>query len=327
MTDNGSRHPKCRIVRIVTGGQTGVDRAALDIAVTLGIPTGGRIPKGRWSESGPIPDRYSGLVEIDVGADGDPEELALRTRHNILGSDATLILEPGGTESEIQSPGTQETAAVSAALGRTIIRAWLTQSLRDEELNRVHRELTRFSSLCLNVAGPRESEAPGIYRDATVFLSELFRDCLASGKLVEDAAQTRHLIEQGLQNLRHWDTIRWLVPFFYFTLSGGAALVLTNLHADGLFQLICLSMVVIGLLCWLLVNRTVRYHENQVNALKNMGIRLNQYGIAVIDWSRSATRAFVVAIGILIIGWFTATIFEPDQVRSKLGFEASLSGD
>ena len=82
-------------VKIISGGQTGVDRAALDVAVELEIPHGGWCPKGRLAEDGRIPDSYK-LRETTS------REYAVRTEQNVLDSDGTLILYresiSGGTE-------------------------------------------------------------------------------------------------------------------------------------------------------------------------------------------------------------------------------------
>lgn len=77
------------IRRLVSGGQTGADRAALDAAIEAGIETGGFVPKGRLAEDGPIPNRYAGLIETETG---DPAE---RTRLNVVNSDGTLVFTHG----------------------------------------------------------------------------------------------------------------------------------------------------------------------------------------------------------------------------------------
>jgi predicted Rossmann fold nucleotide-binding protein DprA/Smf involved in DNA uptake len=74
--------------KIVSGGQTGVDRAALDIALALGIPCGGWCPRGRGAEDGVIPARYP-LQETCS------HDYAERTRRNVIDSDGTLILAIG----------------------------------------------------------------------------------------------------------------------------------------------------------------------------------------------------------------------------------------
>src|SRR5258707_9057662 len=82
------------ITKVISGGQSGVDRAALDAALAAGLPVGGWCPKGRRAEDGPIPDRYP-LVETGTA------DSAERTRRNVRDGAATLILtwgEPtGGT--------------------------------------------------------------------------------------------------------------------------------------------------------------------------------------------------------------------------------------
>lgn len=78
-----------RRLRVISGGQTGVDRAALDVALELGLPCGGWCPAGRRAEDGPIPARYP-LTET-AGAD-----YVERTRRNVVEADATLVLCHGG---------------------------------------------------------------------------------------------------------------------------------------------------------------------------------------------------------------------------------------
>ena len=76
------------IKKIISGGQTGADRAALDTAIKIGIPQGGWIPKGRITEEGPLPDKYQ-LQEMS--SDSYPE----RTEQNVIDSDGTLIISRG----------------------------------------------------------------------------------------------------------------------------------------------------------------------------------------------------------------------------------------
>jgi Circularly permutated YpsA SLOG family len=77
-----------KIAKIISGGQTGVDRAALDVALELGIPCGGWCPKGRRAEDGAIPDKYP--VE-----ENDSPEYPPRTARNVRAADGTLILTRG----------------------------------------------------------------------------------------------------------------------------------------------------------------------------------------------------------------------------------------
>jgi len=147
-------------VRIVSGGQTGVDRAALDVALEMGMECGGWCPAGRRAEDGPIDARYP-LTETPSD---DP---AQRTEWNVRDSDATLIVTGGA------SPGTALTRDVAARLGRPLYTLAATSPA---DADAFRRWLRAHGVRTLNVAGPRESESPGIYRAARDLLRELFAD-------------------------------------------------------------------------------------------------------------------------------------------------------
>jgi hypothetical protein len=145
---------------IVSGGQTGVDRAALDAALEAGLACGGYCPRGRRAEDGPIDARYP----LRETPSAEPAE---RTEWNVRESDATLVIAPGGP-----TGGTAFAVACARRLGRplwihdleagpldgTALRAWLA----------------REGVARLNVAGPRESEHPGITRRVRLELAALF---------------------------------------------------------------------------------------------------------------------------------------------------------
>ena len=141
-------------LRLVSGGQTGVDRAALDAALARGVAVGGWCPAGRWAENGPVPARYP-LVET---ASADPAE---RTRLNVRDSDATLVVVRGGVEG-----GTALTVETARALGRPV----LVVPPRPARVGGVVAWLAEGGVAVLNVAGPRESEAPGVYAAARSFI-------------------------------------------------------------------------------------------------------------------------------------------------------------
>ncbi len=148
------------IAMVISGGQTGVDRAALDVALELGIPCGGYCPKDREAEDGRIPDRYP-LKEMI--ASGYPA----RTRANIQEADATLIIYSG----PIESPGTKLTLSMCKQKGDG--QQWLGINLadaNDETAAFVRKWLSLHSVGTLNVAGPRESKASGIHARAVAFL-------------------------------------------------------------------------------------------------------------------------------------------------------------
>lgn len=148
-------------MRIVSGGQSGVDRAALDTAIALGLAYGGWCPKGGWAEDYPDPPGllavYPGLRETKSA---DPAE---RTRANVRDGDRTLILVgEGGLDA---SPGTRLTVEIAAELRRPHV---VVNAFDDGAHDAVRAFLADArDSLILNVAGPRESEAPGIYDAAS----------------------------------------------------------------------------------------------------------------------------------------------------------------
>lgn len=159
MRGKGSRRPSEPRLRIVSGGQSGVDRAALDVALELGVPCGGWCPAGRAAEDGPIPSRYP-LRETPSA------EPAQRTEWNVRDSDATLVLcrgEPAGGTS----------LAVECA--RRAGRPFLLVDPATDLPSAVAAWIEDGGFAELNVAGPRESEAPGTYAGARTFLTEALR--------------------------------------------------------------------------------------------------------------------------------------------------------
>jgi len=138
-----------RPARIVSGGQSGVDRGALDAALAAGWPCGGWCPAGRAAEDGVIPARYP-LVETDTA---DPDA---RTRRNVEDSDGTLIL----CHKEL-SGGTRLTARICEALDRPCLVVAATRCSIPEAATRTREFLARHRIAVLNVAGPRESGWPG----------------------------------------------------------------------------------------------------------------------------------------------------------------------
>lgn len=146
------KHP---VEKIVSGGQTGADRAGLDAALALGLAVGGWCPRGRRAEDGRIPDRYP-LEETESAA------YRVRTRLNVRDSDATLILCRGPP-----TGGTRLTAAIARRMGRPLRIADLS---RRAQAPAAAAWLRRHGVRRLNVAGPRESQAPGIGAEARRFL-------------------------------------------------------------------------------------------------------------------------------------------------------------
>ena len=146
-------------LKIVSGGQTGVDRAALDVALELGMECGGWCPAGRAAEDGPIDARYP-LAETPSA---DP---AQRTEWNVRDSDATLILTGGA------SPGTELAREAARRLGRPV---YTFSADAPADVGAFRRWLQIHRVRTLNVAGPRESESPGIHAAARAILRDLLR--------------------------------------------------------------------------------------------------------------------------------------------------------
>ena len=156
----GARFDRSGLVRLVSGGQTGVDRAALAFGRRTGIPIGGWCPAGGWAEDLVEPPGVLALFpELRPTPSSDPAE---RTRWNVRDSEATLVITRAGAA----SPGTTLTVATAEELGRPCLVADASDSLR------VRDWLDGLATaVVVNVAGPRESEAPGIQRDAEALLA------------------------------------------------------------------------------------------------------------------------------------------------------------
>jgi hypothetical protein len=147
-----------RLQRIVSGGQTGVDRAALDAAIAIGIPHGGWCPRGRLAEDGAIPERYA-LRETAS------DEYPVRTRQNVLDSDGTLIIYR-----VIMMGGTRLTANLAREHRKPFLSLDLTE---DIDLAAIQQWLVRHQIKVLNVAGPRESTSPGMTAEAFRLIKQL----------------------------------------------------------------------------------------------------------------------------------------------------------
>jgi len=150
-------------VKIVSGGQTGVDRAALDAAMKRGVECGGSCPAGRLDEFGRIPDRYP-VKELERGS------FAERTLQNVKDSDATVIIYfrdlRGGTEDTLS-------CCIELAKPHRLIDA---AEISEKDAATMIVDLVREHNVStLNVAGPRESEWPDgydyAYRVLDIFLT------------------------------------------------------------------------------------------------------------------------------------------------------------
>ena len=156
------------IARIVSGGQTGVDRAALDAAIATGVEYGGWCPRGGSAEDFARPPGL--LAEYPALAETPTDDPRQRTEWNVRDSDATLILTRPG----VGSRGTELTVALARDLGRPYAVVDLAGEAAPAApaalLAVVGGPAAIVGGAVLNVAGPRESEAPGIYAQARELL-------------------------------------------------------------------------------------------------------------------------------------------------------------
>ncbi|MCH8043271.1 MAG: putative molybdenum carrier protein [Planctomycetes bacterium] len=156
--------------KIVSGGQSGVDRGALDAAIAAGFPHGGWCPRGRLAEDGPIDRRYQ-LTETESA------QYAVRTERNVLDSDATLILSAG-----VLSGGTLLTQQLAQQHDKPLLVVDLTVKLDGPLDVQEARQFVSIHDVCvLNVAGPRESGSPGISARAAQFVTRLLAALFGEG--------------------------------------------------------------------------------------------------------------------------------------------------
>ena len=160
-------------MRVVSGGQTGADRAALDIAQELGLPYGGWVPRNGWAEDFTVAPgvlaKYPRMRPVET------EDLASslidRTRRNVLDSSATLILITKAGQDI--SPGTVLTKETAEKAGRPCL---VVRVDADNAASRITDWLDEIGPVrVLNVAGPRATEAPELYAKAVVVLRSVFR--------------------------------------------------------------------------------------------------------------------------------------------------------
>lgn len=143
---------------IVSGGQTGADRGALDFAIQCGYTHGGWAPRGRKAEDGTIPLKYQ-LTEL---VDGGYRQ---RTRKNVEDSDGTLIVNAGVLEG-----GTLATLVFARQMGKPHCVVQVDAGVSADMTAGVLAWLRENPIKTLNVAGPRESQRPGIYHQTVALL-------------------------------------------------------------------------------------------------------------------------------------------------------------
>ncbi len=152
-----------RIVnKIISGGQTGADRAALDTAIKFNMPHGGWITRGRRTESGPLPGCYN-LVEMAS------RDYPARTRKNIIDADGTIIIARGPL-----TGGSHLTHKIAMQAGKFLCRIDLLEQDIFEASLIIQDFIVSHHIQVLNVAGPRASHDPDIYFDVRTILQAVF---------------------------------------------------------------------------------------------------------------------------------------------------------
>jgi len=171
----------CQHLKIVTGGQTGVDRAALDVAIAMGLNFGGWCPKGGWAED--MPHAPGLLYHYGVRDEEDGRGLksatsaepAERTELNVRDSDATLIIV--GSAGHERSPGTSKTLEAIQKYQRPHL---IVHANTEEAARQVIQWVSQLRTLnALNVAGPRGSESPEVYLATRALLRMVLPELVA----------------------------------------------------------------------------------------------------------------------------------------------------
>jgi len=140
------------IKKIISGGQTGADQAALDAAIKWNIPYGGWVPRGRLTEAGRLPDKYN-MQEMTT------DSYPARTEQNVIDSDGSLIISHGPL-----TDGSKHTKEMALKHNKPCIHIDLNEIDASKAAGQIQEWITKSRIEILNVAGPRASNDPSIYQ-------------------------------------------------------------------------------------------------------------------------------------------------------------------
>ena len=156
--------------KIISGGQPGADRAGLDFAIEVGLEHGGFVPRGRRAEDGKIPEQYR-LTELSS------IPYAVRTKRNVREGDGTVVfsLDPiltGGSALTFEYAGQVKKPRIHIHKSATDYseKAFLKEVARLKDFIESNRIVV------LNVAGPRESNQPGVHAFAPKMLRQYWEN-------------------------------------------------------------------------------------------------------------------------------------------------------
>lgn len=161
------------IAKIRSGGQSGADRGAVDAAIKLGIPYGGKVPKGGWAEDMPVAPGV--LASYPDFEECEETSISIHTQANVDESDVTLIVGY-----DVLSGGTMFTESYARSQGKPVL------VVRGKETSEVYEWMRSIGrELDVNIAGPRASEQKDAYRrafDLVAALVEMDRKALSRSR-------------------------------------------------------------------------------------------------------------------------------------------------
>lgn len=300
--------------KIVSGGQTGADRAALDVAILWPIAYGGWIPKGRLAENGKIPSIYTDLTE------SASDDYAVRTALNVADSDGTIIFSHG----EIHG-GTQFTLEQAITKNKPYIHidfSTLNSTSYSSLINSVLSWIAINSIKKLNIAGPRSSDDPRIYDAVRLFLIGILQGASSSFDHDRDEITFAYtLYNEFSAKFRHWDTIRWLVPSWYATLIAGLFAIFISQGKPPTGS-VYLLFALLSSFCFFLQLNLIRYHKNSyvkfctaINKLqlpRHIKLILTEELPFHFSWPRiisTATFWLLITFGLLAVICFLFSIY------------------
>jgi hypothetical protein len=165
-----------KLSKIISGGQTGVDQAALRAARDCGLEIGGWCPPGRECAAGTIPAEFP-LTETpeERSAEAPDVPRSQRTEWNIRDSDGTLVILPSGPSHRraATDPGTEWTIECAARYERPLLMCAVNDR---DAVEKIRRWLTTTGISTLSVGGPSESTSTGIGAAAYALMREVFEN-------------------------------------------------------------------------------------------------------------------------------------------------------